>query len=97
MLKRKNGPSGISPNNHRYWSVIKLASLRFGIAGGSRRLQRPPDLISAVNLLKRESGRQSCLKINLFSGDGVAEFQILGVQEVSSIAGEAGIFKRLAG
>jgi len=36
--------------------------------------------------------------MDLFSGDGVAEFQILGVQEISSIAGEAGkIFKRLAG
>jgi hypothetical protein len=45
-----------------------------------------------------KSGRQSCLKIDLFSGDGVVEFQILGVQEISSIAGEAGeIFKRLAG
>src|ERR1700719_2404395 len=45
-----------------------------------------------------ESGRQSCLKIDLFSGDGVVEFQILGVQEISSIAGEAGeIFKRLTG
>src|ERR1700729_1365830 len=44
------------------------------------------------------SGRQSCLKIDLFSGDGVLEFQILGVQEISSIAREAGeIFKRLAG
>ena len=33
-----------------------------------------------------------------FSGDGVAEFQILGVQGKSSVAGEAGnIFKRLAG
>src|SRR5277367_4854848 len=43
------------------------------------------------------SGRQSCLKIDLFSGDGVVEFQILGVQEISSIAGEAGeTFKRLA-
>jgi hypothetical protein len=37
-------------------------------------------------------------KIDLFSGDGVVEFQILGVQEISSIAWEAGeIFKRLAG
>ena len=44
-----------------------------------------------------ESGRQRCLKIDLFSGDGVVEFQTLGVQEISSIAGEAGeIFKRLA-
>jgi hypothetical protein len=43
------------------------------------------------------SRRQSCLKIDLFSGDGVVEFQILGVQEVSAIAGEAGeIFKGLA-
>jgi hypothetical protein len=31
-------------------------------------------LIPAVNLLmQRESGRQSCLKIDLFSGDGVVE------------------------
>jgi hypothetical protein len=57
-----------------------------------------PDLIPAVNLLMLwESGRQRCLKIDLFSGDGVVEFQILGVQEISSIAGEAGeIFKRLS-
>jgi hypothetical protein len=57
-----------------------------------------PELIPAVNLpLQRESGRQSCLKIDWFSGDGVVEFQKLGVQEISSIAGEAGkIFKRLA-
>jgi hypothetical protein len=34
----------------------------------------------------------------LFSGDGVLEFQKLGVQEISSIAREAGeIFERLAG
>jgi hypothetical protein len=45
-----------------------------------------------------ESRRQSCLKIDLFSGDGVVEIQKLGVQEISSIAREAGeIFKRLAG
>jgi hypothetical protein len=45
-----------------------------------------------------ESRRQSCLKIDLFSRDGVVEFQTLGVQEISSIAGEAGeIVKRLAG
>jgi len=58
-----------------------------------------PDSIPAVNLLMQwESRRQRCLKIDLFSGDGVVEFQILGVQEISSIAGEAGeIFKRLAG
>ncbi len=32
-----------------------------------------------------------------FSGDRVREFQIVGVQKISSIAGEAGeIFKRLA-
>ena len=43
-----------------------------------------------------ESGWQSCLKIDLFSGDGVLEFQKLGVQKISSIAGEAGeFFKRL--
>jgi hypothetical protein len=33
----------------------------------------------------------------LFAGDGVGEFQELGVQQIASIAGEAGeIFKRLA-
>ncbi len=33
-----------------------------------------------------------------FAGDGVGEFEELGVQEVASVAGEAGeIFKRLAG
>jgi hypothetical protein len=44
------------------------------------------------------SRRQTCLKIDLFSGDGVLEIQKLGVQEISSIAREAGeIFKRLTG
>ena len=44
-----------------------------------------------------ECGRQSRLKIDLLSGDGVVEFQKLGVQEIASIAGEAGeILKRLA-
>ena len=64
-----------------------------------RRLLGHPDLIPALNLLMQwGSRRQSCLKIDLFSGDRVVEFQILGVQEISSIAGEAGeIFKRLAG
>ena len=48
--------------------------------------------------MRSESGRQSCLKIDLFSGDGVLEIQKLGVQEISSIAREAGeIFERLAG
>ena len=53
----------------------------------------------ALNLLvQRESKRQGCSKIDLCSGDGMAEFKILCVQKVSSIAGEAGeIFKRLAG
>ena len=47
--------------------------------------------------MQSESGRQSCLKIDLFSGDWVVEFQTLGVQKISSIAGEAGeILKRLA-
>ena len=66
---------------------------------GSRRFQRPPRFDSRRALLMQwESGRQRCLKIDLFSGDGVVEFQILGVQEISSIAGEAGeIFQRLAG
>ena len=44
------------------------------------------------------SGGQGCLKIDLFSSDWVVEFQVLGVQEISSIAGEAReILKRLAG
>jgi hypothetical protein len=52
-----------------------------------------------VNLpLQRESRRQSCPKIDFFSGDGVVEIQKLGMQEISSIAWEAGeIFERLAG
>jgi len=56
-------------------------------------------MITALRLpMQRESRRQSCLKMDWFSGDGVAEFQILGVQGKSSVAGEAGeIFKRLAG
>ena len=84
--------------NHPYRSVIELASLdsewrdRAGFNGH-------PDLIPTVNLLMQcESRRQSCLKIDLFSGDGVVEFQKLSVQEISSMAREAGeIFKRLAG
>ena len=44
-----------------------------------------------------ESCRQSCLKIDLFSADGVVELQKLGVQKISSIAGQAGeISKRLS-
>ena len=36
--------------------------------------------------------------MDLFAGDGVNEIQIVGVQEIASIAGEAGeIFKWLAG
>ncbi len=36
--------------------------------------------------------------MNLFSGDGMVKGQKLGVQEISSVAGEAGeIFERLAG
>ena len=66
-----------------------------------RRLQIQVDALSrsAVNLLRQwKSRRQRCFKIDLFSGDGVVEFQILGVQEISSIAGEAGeILKGLAG
>ena len=35
--------------------------------------------------------------MQLFSGDGVVESQILGVQEITSISGEAGeMFERLA-
>jgi len=48
--------------------------------------------------MQLESRRQSRLKIDLFSGDGMVEFQKLGVQKISSIAGETReIFKRLAG
>jgi hypothetical protein len=63
------------------------------------RLTRHPDLIAVVNLLMQwESRRQRRLEMDWFSGDGVVEFQKLGVQKISSIAGEAGeIFKRLAG
>jgi hypothetical protein len=62
-------------------------------------LRQDGGIAHGVNLpMQWESGRQRCLKIDLFAGDGVVEFQILGVQEISSIAGEAGeILKRLAG
>jgi hypothetical protein len=55
-------------------------------------------MVPAVNLLMQaESRGQSCLKMDFFSGNGVLEFQKLSVQQISSIAGEAGeIFKRLA-
>ena len=58
-----------------------------------------PEFLSAVNLpMQQEPRRQSCRKIDLFSGDGVSEFQILGMQEISAITREAGeIFKRQAG
>jgi hypothetical protein len=76
-----------------------LIRLRSQELSGSRRLQRHPDLNPAMNLLmQRESRRQLRLKLDPFSGDGVVEIQKLGVQEISSVAGEAGeIFKRLAG
>jgi hypothetical protein len=46
----------------------------------------------------RESGRQSCFKTDLLSGDGVVEVERLGVQEIASVAGEAGeMVKWLAG
>ena len=49
-------------------------------------------------MIQTARARGGCLKIDLFSGDGVVEFQKLGVREISSIAREAGeIFKRLAG
>ena len=79
--------------------VIKLASLGFGLAGWPGFNEKYPELIP-----RRETTdamrirRQRCLKIDLFSGDGVVEFHKLGMQEISSIAGEAGeVFKRLAG
>ena len=40
--------------------------------------------------LLQESTRQSCLKIDWFSGDGVVEFQKLRVQQISPIARKAG-------
>ena len=47
--------------------------------------------------MESESGRHSRLKIDSLSSDRVMEFKKLGVQEISSIAGQAGkIFKRLA-
>ena len=40
--------------------------------------------------MQAESVGQSCLKMDFFSGDGVLEIQKLGVQQISSVAGEAG-------
>ena len=65
---------------------------------GKRRLRQIDGRIRFLRkLMQWESRRQSCLKIDLFSGDGVVEFQILGVQEISSIAGEAGEILKEAG
>ena len=56
-----------------------------------------PDRYSLSTYRCDETGRQSCLKMDLFSGNGVVKFQKLGVQEISSIAREAGaLVKRLA-
>jgi hypothetical protein len=45
-------------------------------------------IYAAANLRKRwESGWQGCFEIDLFGGDGVVEFQELGVEEVASVAG----------
>ena len=51
-----------------------------------------------LNLVMQCASRwQRRLKADLFSGDRVVEFQILRVQEISSVAGESGeIFERLA-
>jgi hypothetical protein len=89
----------------RFWGVVGHSSIErhsdasFRIRDGGIAQVSTAAPIPAVNLLMQwKSRRQSCLKIDLFSGDGVLEFQMLGVQEISSIAGEAGeIFKRLAG
>ncbi len=54
-------------------------------------------LLACPVTMQCESRRQSCLKIDFFPADGVEEFQILGVQKISTVAGEAGeIFKRPA-
>jgi hypothetical protein len=58
----------------------------------SRPASAHPESVDAIRV-----GRRSCLKVDLCSGDGVLKLQILGLQEISSIAGQAGeIFKRLA-
>jgi hypothetical protein len=55
------------------------------------------DLLRAMQKRGIWGTRQGCLKMDLFSGDGVLELKKLGVQEIASIAGEAGeIFKGLA-
>ena len=72
--------------------------VRADLNSGRKRLFARTAAHTSSNAVWIVSGWQSCLDIDLFSGDGVVEFQILGVQEISSIAGEAGkILKRLAG
>jgi len=66
-------------------NTTSVARPQFGVTSVS-----PPDFRAVNLLMQRESRRQSCLKIDLFSGDGVLEIQKLGVQEISSIAREAG-------
>ncbi len=44
-----------------------------------------------------ESRRQDCFQMNWLPADGVVEIQVLGVQEVASVAWQAGeMFERLA-
>ena len=73
--------------------------LGLGKSFGMRKLGGFAHRDSELRLLVQwESGGQSCLEIYLLAGDGVEEIQKLGVQEIASIAGEAGQrFKRLSG
>ena len=87
------------PRRHWAMAMRSTRSVRRQASFNSRSGKLRTTRLPAVNLrMQWESRRQRCLKIDLFSGDGVVEFQILGVQEISSIAGEAGeIFQRPAG
>src|SRR5881398_3434628 len=67
-----------------------LQALRDVEVPALRHLSTSNLVYSRYNLrTERESSRQSCLNTDSFSGDGVDELYILGVQEISSIAGEA--------
>ena len=69
--------------------------LKFRVGDNPGAVRRLSFLTPVVNLLPHlESGRQSCLEFDLFSGDRVVESQKLGVQEISSRSEERRVGKQ---
>ena len=89
VMKKTKGTDG---SVHATRRIPLMARSRCG-----NRFVRPEFFITLLNV-QRGSGRQRRRQIDWFTGDGVEEFQILGVQEISAVAREAGeVLQRLAG